>query len=57
MTFAESCKIPEQAALKMIQRIVSLEERFKEAVGKSFLTEEEKAAFVELMSERMERIR
>ena len=57
LTFAESCKIPEQAALKMIQRIVSLEERFKEAVGKSFLTEEEKAAFVELMSERMERIR
>lgn len=57
LTFAESCKIPEQAATKMIQRIISFEGKFKEAVSKSFLTEKEKTAFIELMTERIERIR
>lgn len=57
LTFAHSCKIPEQAATKMIQRIISFKEKFKLAIRKSFLTEEEKSAFIELLSERMERIR
>ena len=57
LTFAESCKIPEQAALKMIQRIVSFEEKFKDTANRSFLTEEEKTTLIELISERLERIR
>ena len=57
LTFAHSCKISEQAANKMIQRLLSFDEKFKDEVNRSFLTEEEKNAFVDLMTERLGRLK
>lgn len=41
----------------MIQRILSLEKEFQTKISNSFLSEAEKSTFIELMSERMERLR
>ena len=56
LAFARSCKISNQAAVKMIDRILSFKEKFLSSINNSFLTEDEKSAFIELMNERFERV-
>lgn len=56
LAFARSCKISDQAAVKMIDRILSFKEKFLSSINNSFLTEDEKSAFIELMNERFERV-
>ena len=40
----------------MIDRILSFKERFLSSINNSFLTEDEKSAFIELMNARFERV-
>ena len=56
LIFAQSCKIPEKAAIKMINKILSLKDKFLAAVTESFLSESEKTTFVSLLTERMNRL-
>lgn len=57
LTFADTCKISESAAEKIIHKIISLEGMFKKLVAESFLSESEKSDFIKLIASRMERLR
>ena len=54
--FAKNCKIPEKAAYKMINKVLSLNDKFLTAIKESFLSENEKSAFMSLMTARMNRL-
>ena len=56
LIFAQTCRISDQAANKMIGRILSFKEKFVSSINNSFLTEDEKTAFIELMTERFQRL-
>ncbi len=56
LTFAQSCKIPEKAAYKMINKLLSLKEKLLTVVADSFICESEKSSFISLMTERMNRL-
>ncbi|MBR1970740.1 MAG: type II toxin-antitoxin system HipA family toxin, partial [Clostridia bacterium] len=56
LTFAQSCKIPEKAAYKMINKLLSLKEKLLTVVADSFICEGEKSSFMSLMTERMNRL-
>ena len=53
LIFAQNCKIPEKAAAKMINKVLSLKDNFLKVVAESLLSDSEKSAFLSLMSERM----
>ncbi|MCR5126423.1 MAG: HipA domain-containing protein [Treponema sp.] len=57
LMFADTCKISESAAEKIIHKIISLEGMFKKLVAESFLSESEKSDFIKLIASRMERLR
>jgi len=54
--FAKNCKIPEKAAYKMINNVLSLNDKFLTVIKESFLSENEKSAFMSLMTARMNRL-
>ena len=56
LIFAQNCKIPEKAAIKMINKVLSLKDKFLTSVEDSFLSESEKSSFVSLMTERINRL-
>ena len=53
IVFAESLEIPEKSALKMIEKVVKLEEKFITMCNESYMPENMKSSLVKLIRERI----
>ncbi len=56
LTFAEKCKIPEKAAVKMINKTISLKEDFISIAKSELLPDEMQGDFIKLIEERCNRL-
>lgn len=54
---SESVRVEERVLRKMVSRLLSLQEKFEDAVEKSYLSKEYKQRFTSLMLERFERLK
>ena len=57
MALAKNCDIPEKAAERMIQQVISCDDRFISICQNSFLSENQKQQVIQLIQKRIERLK